>query len=180
MKDKLEYGKYVNLRDSYEKIVSRLANVRMIMFIVMILSFILKYYYYKLLFSIVFVISLVSFIIMVIVYDKYFKVYNYYFKYVEILDEYVKRENGDWKGFKDTGCDFLEGDGKYFFRDLDIVGDSSLFHYLSVCKTLGGREELLKRLSIFSCDILLFAETEIVPSGLILKLRFFTFFLFSS
>ena len=79
MKDKLEYGKYVELRDNYEGKVSRLANIRMVMFIIMITSFILKYYYYKLLLTIVFAISLVSFIIMVIVSNKYFKIYDYYF-----------------------------------------------------------------------------------------------------
>ena len=58
MKERLEYDKYVGLRDNYCNKVSRIANVRMIMFIIMIISFILKYYYYELLFNIVFSIFL--------------------------------------------------------------------------------------------------------------------------
>ena len=146
MREKLEYDKYVELRDNYFNKVNRLANIRMIMFIIMIISFILKYYYYKVLLTLVFVISLVSFIIMVIIHNKYFKIYDYYLKYVEVLDNYISRENGNWKKFNDDGSDFFD-DNKLFLSDLDIVGNNSLFQYLSVCKTLGGRERLMNKLS---------------------------------
>lgn len=152
MKDKLEYDKYVELRDNYFNKVNRLANIRMIMFIIMIISFILKYYYYKVLLTLVFVISLVSFIIMVIIHNKYFKIYDYYLKYVEVLDNYISRENGNWKKFNDDGSDFFD-DNKLFLSDLDIVGNNSLFQYLSVCKTLGGRERLMNKLSNIESDI---------------------------
>lgn len=146
MLEKLEYHKYKELRDSYEKKVSRLANIRMLMFIMMLISFILKYYYYKVLFNIVFVISLSIFFVMVLVHDKYFKVYDYYVKYLEVLDSYIARENGNWKEFKDKGIDFLD-ESKSYLSDLDILGECSLFQYLSVCKTLGGREKLVSKLS---------------------------------
>lgn len=151
MRDKLNYAKYVELRDMYESIVNRFANIRMIMFIVMIVSFILKYYYYEFLFSVVFVVSLIIFFIMVIVHDKYFKIYDYYVKYVLVMDKYVARENGEWKKFSDKGEDFLD-DNKMYLSDLDIVGDCSLFQYLSVCKTLGGREKLISKLSNFQSE----------------------------
>lgn len=150
MLEKLEYDKYKNLRDEYEKKVSRLSNVRMIMFIIMIISFILKYYYYKVLFSIVFAVSLVSFFLLVLIHNKYFKIYDYYLKYVNILDNYVARSNGEWKDFSDKGLDFL--DQKAFLSDLDVLGNCSLFQYLSVCKTLGGREKLVSRLSNLELD----------------------------
>ena len=152
MKDKLEHDKYVELRDNYYSRVSRIANIRMVMFIIMITSFILKYYYYKLLLTIVFAISLVSFIIMVIIHNKYFKIYDYYFKYVEVLDNYIARENGNWKNFSDTGSEFLD-DNKLYLSDLDIVGNNSLFQYLSICKTLGGRERLIGKLSNIESSI---------------------------
>ena len=152
MREKLEYDKYKELRDSYYNKVCRLANIRMIMFVIMIISFILKYYYYKLLLTIVFIISLISFIVMVIIHDKYFKVYDYYLKYVEVLDNYIARENGNWCNFSDNGSDFLD-DNKLFLSDLDIVGNNSLFQYLSVCKTLGGRERLVNKLSNIESDI---------------------------
>ena len=151
MKKKLDYNKYIKLRNKYESIVNRFSNIRMIMFIIMIISFILKYYYYKLFFSVVFVISLVIFFIMVMVHDKYFKIYDYYIKYVSIIERYIDMENGNWKNFSDTGSDFLD-DNKMYLSDLDIIGESSLFQYLSICKTLGGRKKLISRLSNFYCN----------------------------
>ena len=152
MKKKFQYDKYINLRDSYNHKVSRLSNIRFLLFLVMIISFILKYYYYPKLFQVIFVLSLVLFIIMVIVHDKYFKIYYYYDKYVEVMDTYVKRKNGEWKNFSDTGSDFL-CDEMMFFYDFDIFGNDSLFQYLSVCKTLGGRENLRDKLSNLEIDL---------------------------
>ena len=151
MREKLEYSKYVSLRDEYESKVSKIANVRMIMFIIMIFSFILKYYYYELLFNIIFFISLIGFIILVIVHDKYFKIYNYYLKYVNVIESYIAREDGNWKKFDDNGNDFLDNN-KYFLSDLDIVGNNSLFQYLSICNTLGGRVKLVDKLSNIECS----------------------------
>ena len=151
MKDRLGYHKYRELRDEYEGKVSRLSNIRMIMFIVMVISFILKYYYYPILFNIVFILSLLMFVIMILVHDKYFKIYNFYDKYVKVIDTYVDREDGNWKSFKDKGDDFL-GDSNNYLSDLDILGDCSLFQYLSVCKTLGGRERLVSKLANLEVD----------------------------
>ena len=117
----------------------------------MIISFILKYYYYQFLFQIVFIVSLVCFLILVIVHNKYFKIYDYYVKYLLVLDSYLDRENGKWKSFVDTGSDFLDSKN-YFLSDLDILGDCSLFQYLSVCKTLGGRRRLVGKLSNIGID----------------------------
>ena len=100
MKDKLNYHKYRELKNIYEKKVNRLANIRMIMFIIMIVSFIVKYYYYPLFFNIVFLLSLVIFFVMVLVHDKYFKVYDYYVKYLSVLDTYLDRKNNNWKNFQ--------------------------------------------------------------------------------
>ena len=151
MKDKLNYHKYRELKNIYEKKVNRLANIRMIMFIIMIVSFIVKYYYYPLLFNIVFLLSLVIFFVMVLVHDKCFKVYDYYVKYLSVLDTYLDRKNNNWKNFQDKGSDFLD-DKKSYLSDLDILGDCSLFQYLSVCKTLGGREKLVNKLSNMDFD----------------------------
>lgn len=151
MDKKLNYGMYKDLVSKYENIVNKIANVRVIMFIVMVISFILKYYYYKVFFNIVFILSLVLFVVMVFLYDKYFKVYDYYVKYLKVLDTYLARENGEWKSFSDKGTDFSSYD-KYFLSDLDILGDCSLFQYLSVCKTLGGRRRLMDKLSNLDID----------------------------
>lgn len=146
MEEKLEYKKYQLLRDNMALKVSRLANIRMVLFLVMLFSFILKHYYYPVLFQLVFVISLVLFIVVVLIHDKYFKVYDYYVRYVEIIDSYLARKNGNWKNFEDRGQEYLT-DKKPYLGDLDVLGDCSLFQYLSVCKTIGGKECLVQKLS---------------------------------
>lgn len=146
MKERLEYFKFKDLRDGYGSMINRIANIRMIMFIVMIISFILKYYYYPFFLNVVFFVSFAIFVILVLIYDKYFKIYDFYDKYVKVLDSYVSRDDGTWKSFQDKGIDFLN-DSDAYLSDLDILGDCSLFQYLSVCKTLGGRKRLLNKLS---------------------------------
>ena len=55
-------NQYKELSNKYEKIVNKLASLRLIVFIIMLLSFILKYYYYEVLFNFIFIISLITFI----------------------------------------------------------------------------------------------------------------------
>ena len=146
MKTKLEYNKYDKLKQEYEKKVNLIATIRLITFIIMLISFIGKYYYLKNILTILFIISLILFIILVIIHDKYYKIYDYYTKYTDIIEEYIKRENGQWKEFKDKGEDFLDN-SPYYYKDLDIFGKNSLFQYISICKTKGGRIKLKEKLS---------------------------------
>ena len=94
MKQKLEYQKYLNQKKFYEKKVNKIASLRMIAFLIMIFSFILKYYYYKVFWETIFILSLVSFFILVIIHDKYFKKYHYYASYLNILENYLQRASG--------------------------------------------------------------------------------------
>ena len=146
MKQKLEYEKYKSKKNLYEKKVNIIASIRLITFIILLFSFIGKYYYLKNLLTIIFILSLIIFIILIIIHDKYYKIYDYYEKYSKIIETYLKRENGNWKEFKDTGSDFLEN-CPYYYQDLDIFGQNSLFQLISICKTQGGREKLKERLS---------------------------------
>ena len=146
IKKKMKYNKYKELNTKYEKIVNKLASLRLIVFIVMLLSFILKYYYYEILFNFIFIISLITFIILVIVHDKYYKIYDYYNKYVEVINDYIKRTNGEWKHFQETGEEYLN-DKNIFLKDLDILGTNSLYQLLNIAKTKGGKRKLVERLS---------------------------------
>ena len=146
MKEKLRYNFYKEKKEYYQKIVNTIASIRLIIFILLIISFIGKYYYYRVLLSFIFMISFILFIILVMIHDKIYKQYNYYTNYLEIIETYIKRTTEEWKEFSDTGSDFLKN-SPYYYQDLDIFGDSSLFQLISVCKTLGGREKLKERLS---------------------------------
>lgn len=146
IKKKMNLNKYENLKIKYEKKVNILASARLIIFIIMLLSFILKYYYYKILFTSVFIISLITFLVIIVIHDKYYKLYNYHNSYVETINNYIKRESGEWKKFKDNGEEFLNNDNVYL-KDLDILGQNSLYQLLNIARTKGGKRKLIKRLS---------------------------------
>lgn len=146
LEDKLNYIKYVSLKDKYKKQVDLISSVRLVLFISMIVSFILSYYYYPVLFKSIFIISLIFFIVMVLVHDKCYKIYYYYEKYVEIILTYMDRLNGKWKNFSADGFLYLN-DKNIFLSDLDILGKNSLFLFLNVTKTVGGSTRLFHKLS---------------------------------
>lgn len=62
-----------------------------------------------------------------------------------ILHEYKQRMNNEWDHFKDTGLDFYNQ--KSYLLDLDIIGDHSLYQFLSIACSDGGRRKLFERLS---------------------------------
>lgn len=146
MKDKLNYDDYVKNRDYYQSIINRIATVRLIMFIIVLISFIGKYYYYPFFLTILFIISLMFFILLVYFHDVFYKKYDYFVKCVDVVERYLDRESEKWRNFQDNGADFLE-DAPYYYQDLDLFGDNSLFQYLSICTTMGGRKKLKSRLS---------------------------------
>lgn len=146
IKEKLQYQKYSLLKSENEKKVNLIATLRVIFFITMIFSFVIKYYYYPNIFQMIFIISLVVFIILVIIHDKYFQKYHYYESYLSIIENYIKRENGTWKEFEETGEEFGK-EAEDYLKDLDIIGKNSLFQYLSTCQTIGGKTTLFQKLS---------------------------------
>ena len=139
--EKFDYKKYVLIRDEYRLKVNNIASMRMIIFILMIASFIMgsKNNF----FNILGVFLVIIFIVFIFVHDKYYKLLDYYDKYVKVLDQYKDRMSDKWKKFDDKGYEY----SNELFDDLNIVGDNSLFQYLSVCKTLSGRYKLISKLS---------------------------------
>ena len=63
MKEKLKYKEYKEKEEEYNKKVNKIASIRMIIFLIMLTSFIGKYYYYKTFLTISFIISFLNFII---------------------------------------------------------------------------------------------------------------------
>ena len=59
VKEKLQYQKYSLLKSENEKKVNLIATLRVISFMTLIFSFVLKYDYYPKFFQIIFIISLV-------------------------------------------------------------------------------------------------------------------------
>ena len=68
-------------------------------------------------------------------------------KYSEILyeinDNSLKRLNGEWKDFKDSGEEFKNENHRYS-EDLDIFGRGSLFQLVNISNTYIGRKKLVE------------------------------------
>jgi len=86
------------------------------------------------------------FLIVCIYHDKARKHKRYYQFSLDIINEYQKRINNTWYDFDDLGEDLVDENQDFLF-DLDIVGKNSLFQYLNIAKSLGGRERLINQLS---------------------------------
>lgn len=139
--NKFNYDKYLLMRNETKSIVNKISFFRLLIFLFIIISFILGAKVN--IFNIIGVILIFAFIILIFIHDRYYKRLNYYEKYLNVLEQYKDRDNGNWKKFKDIGEEYsIE-----LFMDLNIVGDNSLFQYLSVCKTKGGRDVLIDKLS---------------------------------
>lgn len=138
---KFDYEKYKKEKEYFQKKVDTISSIRMLIFIFMIGSFILgaKNTYFNYL-GILFIII---FVILIFIHDNYYKKLDYYRKYVIIINEYLDRINGKWRNFNDIGEEFFND----LFNDLDIVGSNSLFQYLNISRTLGGRRKFIDLLS---------------------------------
>lgn len=60
---------------------------------------------------------------------------------IGFYEAFLKRINGEWTGFSDTGAEFLQPNHPYS-SDLNIFGDKSLFQMLNLTHTFKGRESL--------------------------------------
>lgn len=144
--EKFQYNKYLDLKNRYNRIVNVISILRMIVFIIVIISFIIgssNYFFNYLAF-----LFIALFIVLIFIHDKYYKLLDYYDKYIMIVNQYKDRINGKWKNFNDTGIEFAND----LLTDLNIVGNNSLFQYINVCKTVGGRRKLISKLSNHSVN----------------------------
>lgn len=139
--EKFNYHKFVCLRSKYEKFVNIIATIRIIIFMLAIIF--LCFGNKNIIFTFFGIFFCFIFFILVLIHNRFYNLLDYYRKYVNILNQYEDRLNGNWKKFEDNGIDYNDD----LLKDLDIVGDNSLFQFLNVCKTLGGRNKLIDKLS---------------------------------
>jgi len=82
-----------------------------------------------------------SFVVLVFWHQKLRAKQNYIQGLYEIYDQDLKRLDGDWKAFPDTGEDFKDPAHPYS-EDLDLFGSSSLFQWINTARTYRGRAKL--------------------------------------
>lgn len=91
------------------------------------------------------IVYIVIFIYLVIKHNEARVRRNYSSSLYRINDESIKRVDGKWKDFKDTGVEFLDESHSYS-EDLDVFGKGSLFQWINVSTTYMGREKLKRYL----------------------------------
>lgn len=63
-----------------------------------------------------------------------------------VLERYDARTKGAWSTFSDDGSQYIEKND-YISTDLDLFGQGSLYQYISVAHTIGGRDALMRLLT---------------------------------
>ncbi|MGL5576405.1 MAG: MutS family DNA mismatch repair protein [Sarcina sp.] len=64
---------------------------------------------------------------------------------IDLNSDDIKRSNGQWKTFSDTGEEYLEA-SHGFSSDLDVFGKKSFFQWINATRTIYGREALKNKL----------------------------------
>lgn len=85
--------------------------------------------------------TVILFVYLVAVYRHILRHKKYTEILVQINQDSLKRLRGGWKGFKDTGEDFLDENHPYSW-DLDIFGQGSLFQWINTAHTPSGRQKI--------------------------------------
>lgn len=134
--------RYNELLQRQKKADRKISNLRLIVFVVGTCAAILTYRLrsYILLSTIIILFS-AAFTYLVIYQGKLINRIKYTTSLLDINKTSLKRVNGEWNRFIDTGEDFLE-DSHLYTGDLDIFGKGSLFQWISAAHTFIGREKL--------------------------------------
>ena len=64
-----------------------------------------------------------------------------------VINRYIQRRSGEWKSFKEDGSEFLSAED-HLSRDLDLLGKGSLFQFISIAHTPGGKKRLADTISV--------------------------------
>lgn len=144
VKDKYEERRkyYKGLIAKESRKIAFISNLRLIFFLIGIVGtlfyYLIKNYYLA---AAVFLIFLVVFTVLVKMHNKAIEKRGYVTALYEINDKSIKRIEGKWKQFSDTGEEFANEDHSYS-KDLDIFGKGSLFQWINTTVTYLGRERL--------------------------------------
>ncbi|MBW9156456.1 DNA mismatch repair protein [Clostridium tagluense] len=133
---------YNLLGKKQQKRINNISILRFVIFvlglIILIRTYTLRRYY---LFALVGLVTIILFCYLAYLHKIMENRKKYTTALYEINETSIKRFNGDWKHFEDTGEDFINENHNYSY-DLDIFGKGSLFQWINVAYTYIGREKL--------------------------------------
>lgn len=124
--------------------LDRLGTLRVLSFLVAVVSIIIGNYKEQTTGYILGVVLLVAFGILVRKYKKLENKKNYQIAREQVLERYLERLDNRWKQFEENGKVY-EGDSSKA-KDLDLLGRSSLYQYLCVAETSFGKRKLAKEI----------------------------------
>lgn len=114
---------------------------------ILILIFLLSGYFLKLEYLYIFmIITIMTFILLVFKHIKISDNLTYLKAKLIVIENYLARFDNKWKEFEETGLDYID-QITGVMKDLDIVGNNSLFQYLNTAITLRGKKRLLTKLT---------------------------------
>jgi DNA mismatch repair ATPase MutS len=138
---------YTNIIKEHNKSIKIIAYYRIFTFIIgfsiTLYTCILKSY---LISFCAFIVSLAIFIYLIIQHIKVIDKRKYSIALKEINEKAIKRLNGEWIDFEDTGKEYKDKQHNYS-EDLDVFGSGSLFQWINNSSTFIGREILKNRLT---------------------------------
>ncbi|QBD86327.1 hypothetical protein EW636_01090 [Clostridium tetani] len=135
--------KYGELREKQIQTINFISVLRMIIFILGVLFTAIIYYKFKNYYmsALIAVIFTGAFIYLAVKHQDVINNKEIIDKICYLNDKSIKRLDGKWRDFEDTGKEFIKEDHNYS-KDLDIFGRASLFQYLNATNTYMGRRQL--------------------------------------
>lgn len=125
---------------------SKMSIIRLILFFLIAIFAVLWAIKYHIIYVIAVIVFSIGFIAVAFVHAKISRQKNYLEMKNEVIEDYFCRFDNRWTNFSDGASEVNTSD-LAFLSDLDIVGDASLFKYINVTRTRGGRAKLISRLS---------------------------------
>lgn len=169
----MEHNDYLLFQNKLIKEVkeleSRSLKISVFRFItgILILVFLLSGYFLKLEYIYLFmIITIIIFILLVFKHTKITDQLTYLKAKLKVIENYLARFDNKWNKFEETGLDYIN-EVTGVMKDLDIVGNNSLFQYLNTAITLRGKKRLLTKLtrSEFDHDLLIQEQIAVKELG---------------
>lgn len=152
-------NEYKDERDILEKDIKTLegksatySGVRFVMFLAALAGLIIGIYDNRVTVLILGIIAAVAFVAMVFIHGKLSEELEYKKAKSEVLRRYIERFGDGWKKFEDNGAQYL-GDDDLVARDMDLLGQSSLYQFICVAGTEEGKRALAESIRDPKYDI---------------------------
>lgn len=130
-----------------KQITNLISIIRLVLFVAFVISVIMCFYTFQPLWIVISIALLMLFIGMVIVFSIYNSKVKYYVSCRNVINDYILRTTDEWKGkMLETGQGLIKNPDDFLY-DLDVIGRNSLFSFLCIAKTVGGKKKLIEKLT---------------------------------